>query len=157
MPDTSSLPYRPCAGVVLARADGLVFAGERINMPGAWQMPQGGIDKGETPREAALRELEEETGVRPDLTKLERATAGWVRYDFPAKLVAKVAKGRFRGQEQMWYLLRFNGTDADINIATEHAEFSRWQWMAPDDLIAAIVPFKRRVYQDVFAQFQESL
>ncbi len=155
--DPETLPYRPCAGVVLARSDGLVFAGERIDTPNAWQMPQGGIDQGETPGEAALRELVEETGVTPDLVSLEGETADWVTYDLPDHLLGKMWKGKFRGQKQMWFLLRFHGQDTDIQIDTEHPEFARWRWMAPQDIIDSIVPFKRDVYRTVFAQLSSKL
>ena len=151
------LPYRPCVGVVLARADGLVFAGERVDAPGAWQMPQGGIDDGEDPHTAALRELEEETGVTPDRVTVEAETKDWVRYDLPEDLVGKVWKGRFRGQEQKWFLLRFSGTDADVNIATRHPEFARWTWMPAVEVIQKIVPFKRPVYEAVLGEFADRL
>jgi putative (di)nucleoside polyphosphate hydrolase len=157
MTDPASLPYRPCVGVLLANRDGLVFAGERIDTPGAWQMPQGGIDRGESPRAAALRELREETGVVPDLVTVEAETAGWVRYDLPPELLGKVWKGRYRGQEQKWFLLRFEGKDADIDIVTGHPEFSRWRWLAPADLLALIVPFKRAVYTEVLDEFARRL
>ena len=152
MTDPANLPYRPCVGVLLANSADRVFAGERIDTPGAWQMPQGGIDTGESPREAALRELHEETGVPPALVTVEAETAGWVRYDLPPDLLGKVWKGRFRGQEQKWFLLRFHGADGDIDIATKHPEFSRWTWLSPDDLLARIVPFKRAVYAEVLAE-----
>lgn len=148
------LPYRPCAGVVLINAEGLIFAGQRIDMPGAWQMPQGGLDAGETPREAALRELAEETGVAPDLVEVLAETPGWVHYDLPPELRGKVWKGRFGGQKQKWVLLRFLGADADIRIATEHPEFDRWQWMPAQELLANIVPFKRDVYAEVLEGFR---
>ena len=157
MIDPASLPYRPCVGVLLANPEGLVFAGERIDTPGAWQMPQGGIDEGETPRAAALRELHEETGVPPDLVAVEAETAGWVRYDLPPDLLGKVWKGRYRGQEQKWFLLRFRGADAAIDIATKHPEFSRWRWLAPADLLSLIVPFKRAVYAEVLEEFAPRL
>ena len=145
------LPYRPCVGVVLARADGQVFAGERIDTPGAWQMPQGGIDSGETPRRAALRELTEETGVRESLVTLEAETPGWITYDLPAHLLGEVWGGKYRGQRQKWFLARFAGEDADIDIATGHPEFLRWAWMPAEDILTQIVPFKRPVYEHVFA------
>jgi len=151
------LPYRPCVGVVLARPDGTVFAGQRIDTPGAWQMPQGGIDAGEAPEGAALRELLEETGVSADLVSIEAQTTDWVTYDLPEHLVGKLWKGRYRGQKQRWFLMRFQGDDKDISIDTAHPEFSRWQWMAPDAVIGAIVPFKRAVYQQVFAEFARAL
>ena len=151
------LPYRPCAGVVLVNADGLVFAGQRIDMPGAWQMPQGGIDKGEDPRQAALRELVEETGVTPDKVEVLAETPGWVYYDLPPELLGKVWKGRFGGQRQKWVLMRFLGTDADIRIDTDHPEFEEWRWMPAAALLESIVPFKRGVYEEVLAAFRDEL
>ncbi|MBZ4022129.1 RNA pyrophosphohydrolase [Rhodobacter sp. TJ_12] len=152
--DASALPYRKNVGIVLMNAQGLVFAGQRIDNPGhAWQMPQGGIDAGESPKEAALRELHEETGVRPDLVEKIAKTEDWVTYDLPEELIGNIWGGKYRGQKQKWFLLRFLGTDADVNIATEHPEFSVWQWMEPGELIEKIVPFKRAVYERVFDLF----
>lgn len=151
------LPYRPCAGVVLMNADGLVFAGQRIDMPGAWQMPQGGIDDGEDPRQAALRELSEETGVSPDKVEVVAETPGWVYYDLPPELLGKVWKGRFGGQRQKWVLMRFLGKDADIRIDTDHPEFQEWRWMPAAALLENIVPFKRGVYEEVLAAFDDHL
>ncbi len=151
------LPYRPCAGVVLMNRDGLVFAGSRIDMPGAWQMPQGGIDGDETPREAALRELVEETGVSPHLVEAVDETPGWVFYDLPPELLGRIWNGRFGGQRQKWLLLRFLGQDSDIRIQTEHPEFDRWQWMQADALLDNIVPFKRHVYAEVLGAFRDHL
>ena len=148
------LPYRPCAGVVLMNAEGLVFAGQRIDMPGAWQMPQGGIDGDETPRDAALRELTEETGVAPDKVEVLVETPGWVYYDLPPELLGKVWKGRYGGQRQKWVLMRFLGEDADIRIDTDRPEFQEWRWMPPTALLENIVPFKRGVYEEVLAAFQ---
>ena len=153
----AALPYRPCVGVMLVNASGGIFAGTRIDTPDAWQMPQGGIDKGESPRDAALRELWEETGVDPALVTIEAETPDWLTYDLPDHLLGKVWKGRYRGQKQLWYLMRFTGDDAAINIATDHPEFSTWAWMEPDDLIAKIVPFKRAIYQSIVAQFRDRL
>ncbi|MDS9466571.1 RNA pyrophosphohydrolase [Paracoccus sp. MBLB3053] len=154
----SGLPYRPCAGVVLINGDGLVFAGQRIDNPGhAWQMPQGGIDAGESPREAALRELVEETGVPPNLVEVLAESPDWVTYDLPAELLGKVWKGRFGGQQQKWLALRFLGSDSDVKIETEHPEFDRWQWMPAAELLQSIVPFKRSVYEQVFTDFRELL
>lgn len=154
---TDDLPYRPCVGVVLANPDGLIFTGERVDTPGAWQMPQGGIDDGETPEGAALRELEEETGVPQRLVKVEAETDGWIRYDLPDHLLGKVWKGRYRGQEQKWFLLRFQGSDADIDITRHHKEFARWRWLSADEVLDNIVPFKRAVYDLVISQFRDRL
>jgi putative (di)nucleoside polyphosphate hydrolase len=152
--DIAKLPWRPCVGIMLINAQGRVFVGQRLDNPGpAWQMPQGGIDKGETPREAALREMGEETGLKPQHVQVQAESAGWVRYDLPHDLVPKIWKGRYRGQEQKWFLMRFTGNDDQIDIQTKHPEFSRWTWMEPGALEANIVPFKRAVYAQVLAEF----
>jgi len=154
----SSLPYRKNVGIVLMNRDGRIFAGQRIDNPGAaWQMPQGGIDAGEKPREAALRELFEETGVRADLVEKIAKTEDWVTYDLPDDLIGQIWGGKYRGQKQKWFLFRFNGEDSDVNIATEHPEFSVWQWMEPAEVVEKIVPFKRAVYEQVFEIFAEHL
>lgn len=156
--EIAKLPYRPCVGVMLVNGEGHVFVGQRIDNPtDAWQMPQGGVDKGENPRDAALRELWEETGVDATLVCIEAETDGWLPYDLPHDLVPHIWKGRYRGQEQKWYLLRFKGSDADVNIATEHPEFSEWRWLPSDQLIEKIVPFKREVYRQVIAAFESHL
>ncbi|QDY71254.1 RNA pyrophosphohydrolase [Qingshengfaniella alkalisoli] len=153
-----ALPYRPCVGVMLVNKDGQVFVGQRIDNPGpAWQMPQGGIDKGEDPRDAALRELWEETGVTSDLVTVEAQTVERIAYDLPHDLVPKIWKGRYRGQLQLWFLLRFYGTDADIRIDTDHPEFSAWRWLDPEELPGQIVPFKRVVYEAVLDEFRPHL
>lgn len=149
--DPATLPYRPCVGIALFNRDGLVFAAERIDTPGAWQMPQGGIDKGEEPRAAALRELEEEIGTRS--AEIIGESADWLTYDLPPELVGKVWKGKYRGQRQKWFALRFTGRDADIDIVTKHPEFKAWRWLALADLPDLIVPFKRAVYEAVAREF----
>lgn len=156
--DIQSLPYRPCVGVMLANRSGQVFVGQRIDNPGpAWQMPQGGVDKGEDPKDAAFRELWEETGVTADLVTLEAETQDWVTYDLPVELVPKLWKGKFRGQKQKWYLMRFNGSDDQIRIDTDHPEFSKWRWSPASELIDNIVPFKRDVYRAVLSELEEKL
>lgn len=150
----AKLPYRPCVGVMLVNRDGRVFVGQRIDNPtDAWQMPQGGVDPGEDPRKAALRELWEETGVSADLVTIEAETKEGIAYDLPHELVPRIWKGRYRGQEQKWFLMRFQGKDSDVNIATDHAEFSAWRWLPPEQLVEAIVPFKRAVYAQVLEEF----
>ena len=151
-PTPDALPYRPCAGVMLVNAEGRVFVGQRRDSTlDAWQMPQGGIDPGEDALTAAIRELGEETGVAPDKVELVAEAPGEFLYDLPADLIGKVWKGKWRGQRQRWFLFRFLGTDADIDIATEHPEFSTWRWSDPADLPTMIVPFKRKLYEDVLA------
>jgi putative (di)nucleoside polyphosphate hydrolase len=158
MTDPASLPYRPCVGVMLIDARGLIFAGQRIDSPvPAWQMPQGGIDDGETPREAAYRELWEETGVTRDQVECVGKTHGWVTYDLPPELLGKVWGGKYRGQKQKWFLFRFLGRDSDIRIATDHPEFSTWRWITADEMIDSIVPFKRAVYEEVVRSFRAYL
>ena len=151
MSKAATLPYRPCVGVMLVNGEGLVFVGRRLDTPSAWQMPQGGIDPGESPREAALRELGEEIGTAD--AEIVAETKGWLRYDLPAELVGKVWKGKYRGQEQKWVMARFTGADRDIDLATKHPEFDAWQWVEPEDLVGLIVPFKRPIYEAVVAEF----
>ena len=147
MTDRASLPYRPCVGVMLFDARGRVFVGRRIDTPDAWQMPQGGIDDGELPEAAALRELEEEVGT----TKADIAagTEGWLTYDLPDALIGRVWGGRWRGQRQKWFACRFRGDDSDIRLDTEHPEFDAWRWVELDQLTTLIVPFKRAIYAAV--------
>ena len=152
--EIEQLPYRPCVGVMVVNKDGMVFAGRRCDTPDAWQMPQGGIDDGETPSDAALRELEEETSIARGRVALIAESADWVAYDLPHQLVPKIWKGRFRGQKQRWFLFRFTGHDDEIDLSTAHPEFDAWQWMEPDDLIRSIVPFKRATYTKVLAEFR---
>ena len=151
----ATLPWRPCVGVVLVNPAGLVFAGQRRDSSApAWQMPQGGIDAGEDPRSAALRELEEEIGVPPARVEVLAETPGWLRYDLPPELLGKVWGGRFRGQEQRWFLMRYLGSDAEITLDTPHPEFSTWRWLDAETLLAGIVPFKRDIYARVLEEFR---
>lgn len=154
---TSELPYRACVGVVLADAQGRIFTGERVDTPGAWQMPQGGIDDGESPEIAAFRELEEETGVPATLAQIEAEYPDWITYDLPDHLVGKLWKGRYRGQKQRWFLLRFQGRDTDIQIEQPHQEFARWRWSTPEQVTRDIVPFKQDVYLQIMAEFAPHL
>lgn len=157
MIDPETLPYRPCAGFMLVNAEGKVFVGQRIDPSahGFWQMPQGGIDKGEDVRAAALRELEEEVGVPAHMVEVIAQTSKPIRYDLPPELLGKVWKGKYRGQEQHWFLGRFLGEDADINLeAHDPAEFNEWRWIVPEQLPELIVPFKRAVYEEVLAEFR---
>ena len=147
--------YRPCAGIMLANREGQIFVGKRIDNPGAeaWQMPQGGIDDGEAPRDAALRELTEETGIAADLVDILAQSADEYYYDLPEELAAQIWKGKYRGQRQHWFLMRFKGDDSAINIATKHAEFSEWKWTDPASVPMLIVPFKKRLYEQVLEEF----
>lgn len=148
------LPYRPGVGAMLVNRDGLVFVGQRIDSSlDAWQMPQGGVDPGEEPDVAVLRELKEETGIAASLVEIVACGVAPYDYDLPADLIGTVWKGKFRGQRQHWFLLRFLGEDADVNIATEHPEFNQWQWVAPDSLVDLIVPFKRDLYAAIVEEF----
>ena len=151
---TKDLPYRPAAGVMLLNAENKVFVAQRLDSTlEAWQMPQGGLDPGEDARAGALRELEEETGIRPDLVEVLACSSGELLYDLPEDLAGKLWKGRYRGQRQTWFLCRFLGRDDDIDLATPEPEFRAWRWVEPDELPDLIVPFKRSLYQNVLAEF----
>ena len=154
----SELGYRPCVGVMLVNEDGKAFVGRRIdNKEGDWwQMPQGGVDPGEDLRDAALRELREETGARPEHVALIDRMEDSIRYDLPKELVGKLWGGKYRGQEQVWFLARFTGSDADIDLqAHDPPEFCDWKWVDPDQLPELIVPFKKRVYRAVVEAFRK--
>lgn len=149
---SQKLGYRPCVGICLFNKEGQVFVAERIDTPDAWQMPQGGIDKKEDPADAALRELEEEIGTNK--AQIIGRTEDWLYYDLPDHLIGKVWKGKYRGQKQIWFAMDFDGTDDDINIQTQHPEFSRWKWVGLDEIVDLIVPFKRDLYQEIVLQFK---
>jgi putative (di)nucleoside polyphosphate hydrolase len=161
---TSASPapgYRPCVGITVINPEGLVWVGRRADSPGEeegrgawWQMPQGGIDEGEDPADAALRELIEETGMRT--VRILAETSDWLHYDLPPDLVGKSWGGRYRGQAQKWFAIRFLGPDSEIDImpnAGHRPEFSEWKWVPLPQVADLIVPFKRDVYAKVVAEF----
>ena len=163
MPPFDSLPYRPCAGMMVLNPVGLVFIGRRSSGPEhidathVWQMPQGGIDRGEDPYNGALRELYEETNIS-SVEKLGEI-AEWLVYDLPREIVGQAWKGKFRGQKQKWYALRFTGPESEINIANpaggHKPEFIDWRWVAMSKLPELVVPFKRQTYERVVAEFRK--
>ena len=147
--------YRLGVGIMLLKRDGLAFVGHRIRMPAGLakcQMPQGGIDAGETPRQAARRELREEIGS--DRAELLAESRGWFDHDVPDEIAEVMMGGRYRGNRQKWFAVRFIGTDADINLATEHPEFDDWAWVSPERLPELVVPFMRSLYLDGLAEFR---
>jgi putative (di)nucleoside polyphosphate hydrolase len=154
------LGYRPCVGVMLLNREGMVWIGRRADMPNPegdgqwWQMPQGGIDKGEDPRQTALRELAEETSIR-SATIIAEAPE-WYRYELPEQLIGKSWGGRYRGQTQKWFAARFTGDDGeiDLNPPGHKAEFDQWRWARMDEMLDLVVPFKRAVYEKVIAAFR---
>lgn len=152
-PGPASLPYRPCVGIMLINRAGLVWAGNRIEAvdtgsPLTWQMPQGGIDEGESPQAAAFRELREETGT--DKARIIGEIEDWLTYDLPPHLLGRALKGKYRGQKQKWFAMRFLGEDGDIDIAADdHQEFSEWAWVPVSELVELIVPFKRGIYETI--------
>ncbi|MBV9349008.1 MAG: RNA pyrophosphohydrolase [Pseudolabrys sp.] len=162
MPPYEQLPYRPCAGIMVLNRDGLVFVGRRSHGPEhidathVWQMPQGGLDEGEDPYRGALRELYEETSIK-SVDKLGEIRE-WLTYDIPRDIVGAAWKGKYRGQKQKWYALRFTGADSEINILTpgggnHEAEFVDWKWVEMEELPGLVVPFKQQTYEAVVKEF----
>ena len=155
-PKFKNLPYRSNVGIMLINDDGHVFVGQRLdNNQNAWQMPQGGIDCDEDPQSAAYRELLEETGIEQENVKFLAKSSKWLLYDLPEDLIPKLWDGKYRGQKQKWFLFKFLGTNRDINISTEHPEFSNWKWMPKENLLEEIVPFKKSVYESVLREFEQ--
>lgn len=146
-------PYRLGVGIVLFNDQGMVFTAMRCDSQNAWQFPQGGIDDGETAEQAVMRELEEEIGTNK--AEIIRGSSKWISYDLPEDVADRCWKGKFKGQSQKWFALRFLGTDADINIETEHPEFSQWGWRKLSDVPDLIVPFKRDLYNKIVAEFSD--
>ena len=152
--DVTTLPYRSGVGILLLNREGLAFVGRRLDQTAAaWQLPQGGIDDGEDPYPAALRELAEETSVRS--VELLAESRDWLTYDLPPELVGKVWKGKYRGQKQKWFAFRFTGSDAEIDVEVPHQEFGEWRWLAPRELPHYIVPFKRDLYVKLVEEFHD--
>jgi putative (di)nucleoside polyphosphate hydrolase len=154
---SEDMPYRPCVGIMLLNPNGLIWLGRRIpddehHVVDSWQMPQGGIDENEDPKLAALRELEEEIGTRN--VHIIGCVNEWLHYDLPRELVGKALKGRYRGQKQKWFAMKFLGQDSEIDINTVHPEFDGWEWVPPEEVLKRIIAFKRPVYEQVIAAFR---
>ncbi|NDB81835.1 MAG: RNA pyrophosphohydrolase [Alphaproteobacteria bacterium] len=150
------LPYRPCVGMMILNRENKVFVAQRTDTKvQSWQMPQGGIDVGETPSKAAFREMKEEIGTNNAIILLE--SHNWYSYDIPGFMISRLWNGKYRGQKQKWFLMRFMGEDCEINIKTSVPEFSRWQWVEIEDLVDIIVPFKRKLYSAIVSEFRPFL
>jgi putative (di)nucleoside polyphosphate hydrolase len=153
----SDLPYRLGVGLMIINAQKKIFVGKRIESKNqfAWQMPQGGIDAGETPSKAALREMYEEIGCNKG--EIIAETANWYCYDLPTNTIPKMWSGKYKGQKQKWFLVKFLGSDSEINIQTEHPEFLSWKWIKPHQLGSSVIQFKKPLYDSVFKEFKHLL
>lgn len=154
--DSPTLPFRPGVGMMIINNEDKVFVGKRVDSKAnGWQMPQGGIDLGETPSSAAMREMEEEIGSGNG--KIIAESKNWYSYRVPDFLIPKLWDGQYCGQKQKWFLIRFLGKDSDINLNTEHPEFNEWKWVNFDDLLADVIPFKLKLYREVTHEFYQIL
>lgn len=149
----STLPFRPGVGMMIINKEGCVFVGKRIDSKAnGWQMPQGGIDIGETPSGAAMREMEEEIGTNKG--RIIAESKKWYSYRIPEFLIPRLWDGQYCGQRQKWFLIEFTGEDSDITIQTEHPEFSEWHWVDFSELLSDIIPFKAKLYKQVIKEFK---
>ena len=155
MKDLKNLPYRHGVGMMVFNDKKQIFVGKRIDNQEAWQMPQGGVDKGENVKVAAKRELYEETGIQ-SIRIIKKSDKEYI-YDLPDHLLGKIWKGKYKGQKQTWYLMKFLGPDSEININQKHPEFNEWKWVSIDELPNLIVNFKKDLYQAVIAEFTNSI
>ena len=154
----ADLDYRPCVGLMIINDKNNIFTGQRLGYTStAWQMPQGGIEKGETPLTAAYRELWEETSIKKEKVEFITVSREWLAYDLPIDLIPKLWNGLYKGQKQKWFLMKFLGADTDININTFTPEFSAWRWSSKEQLVKYIVPFKKYIYEQVIEEFKEFL
>ena len=155
---TNPKDYRPNVGMMIINQKKEIFVGKRIDHPSEfWQMPQGGIDAQEIPSIAALREMEEEVGIKENKVEMLTESQDWYYYSIPKDLAETLWKGKYKGQRQKWFLYKFKGTDKDINTHTEHAEFSDYKWVTKDFLVPNIVPFKKEIYEKLLVEFQDYL
>ena len=155
---SNSKDYRPNVGMMIINQKKEIFVGKRIDHPSNfWQMPQGGIDAQEIPSIAALREMEEEVGIKKNKVDLLTESKDWYFYSIPSDLAKTLWKGKYKGQRQKWFLYKFKGTDKDVNIHTEHPEFSDYKWVTKDFLVPNIVPFKKKIYEKLLLEFKDYL